>query len=333
MSATSIPYHLRTNKAVDRQVFLEMLGRLDRALHFEQEYEYLGLGGPFMDDFRLLHEVFPTMPMTSVERQVEVLKRQRFNRPHSAINFVYAELQNFIADFEPKKKVIAWLDYTSASELLDQTREIQDLLSKLPLKSVSVLKITVNANQNSAPAIPAVGTPTPSLQKRRLDSLQQRFAHLPLPPLVEADMEGPRYVEAILRVIHLSILEKTGGLPGTTFEPLYVASYADGQKMLTVAGVFGAVDVVGRVLKSCRIQQWQFFSRSWSDIRGIGVPELSSRERLFIRQMLPGLRANARQIRQKLRFDLADTAEESEKLLKQYIAFYRHLPFFERISF
>jgi hypothetical protein len=333
VSAGSLPYHLRTNKAVDRQIFLEMLGRLDRTLHFEQDYEYLGLGGPFMDDFRLLHEAFPTMPMTSVEREPEVLKRQRFNRPHSAIKFVYAELQDFIADYKPQKKVIAWLDYTSARELLNQTREIQDLLSKVPSGSVSVLKFTVNAYQNVAPAIPPEGNPPPSLQQRRLASLQQRFAHLPLDPLAEADMEGPLYAKTILRVLHLSILEKIGGLPGTTFEPLYVASYADGQKMLTLAGAFGETDAVNRALKSCRIQQWQFFSKSWSDIREIGVPELSSRERLFIRQMLPGLRANARQIRQKLRFNLAETSEESEKLLKQYIAFYRHLPFFERVSF
>ena len=131
----------------------------------------------------------------------------------------------------------------------------------------------------------------------------------------------------------LSILEKLQDLPGFDFQPLCIFAYADGQKMLTVSGLFGTEDEINRVIGATRLNQWPFFNQSWSRLREIGVPELSSRERLFIRQLLPGMRSNRRQIRKKLRFNVAETPEESDELLGQYLNFYRHLPFFERIFF
>ena len=53
MSAgSSLPYRLRPNKAVDRELFLSLLMRLAPALSLEK-YHYVGLGGPFLEDFRL----------------------------------------------------------------------------------------------------------------------------------------------------------------------------------------------------------------------------------------------------------------------------------------
>jgi hypothetical protein len=328
VSATTIPYQLRTNKAIERQLFLELLSRLDRALHFQQKYEYIGLGGPFMEDFRILHDSFPGLPMISIERESEVLKRQQFNRPHSAITFKRIDVTAFVQTYRPERKLIAWLDYTAASELLDQTREFQDLLSKAP--SVSVLKITVNANAASAPA---AGEATLPIQRRRYQSLCERFGHLPLNWFNEGCVVARRYPDTILRIVELSVLEKLKDLPGFDFQPLCVFSYADGQRMLTITGLFGESEAIKQVIRSSRLAQWYFFNPTWSHYREIGVPELSSRERLFIRQLLPGMRSNRRQIRNKLRFDVGDTPEESDELLDQYLSFYRHLPYFERIVF
>jgi hypothetical protein len=40
-------------------MFLELLTWLDAALGISRDYEYVGFGGPQMEDFRLLHESFP----------------------------------------------------------------------------------------------------------------------------------------------------------------------------------------------------------------------------------------------------------------------------------
>ena len=53
--ASSLPYKLRPNKAVDRELFLSLLCRLGAHLMVER-YKYIGLGGPFLEDFRLLHK-------------------------------------------------------------------------------------------------------------------------------------------------------------------------------------------------------------------------------------------------------------------------------------
>ena len=46
MSAgSSLPYRLRPNKAVDRELFLSLLTRLAPKLSLEK-YHYVGLGGP-----------------------------------------------------------------------------------------------------------------------------------------------------------------------------------------------------------------------------------------------------------------------------------------------
>jgi hypothetical protein len=61
-------YHLRTNKAVERLLFIELLRRLDRALSRPiAQYKYVGLGGPYLEDFNLLHATFGNNEMTSLE--------------------------------------------------------------------------------------------------------------------------------------------------------------------------------------------------------------------------------------------------------------------------
>ena len=81
----NLPYQLRPNKAVERLIFVDLLSRLDSWIQIGRDYDYFGFGGPQMEDFRLLHERFPQMKMVSLEREREVLKRQKFNNPHTNV--------------------------------------------------------------------------------------------------------------------------------------------------------------------------------------------------------------------------------------------------------
>ncbi len=51
-------YHLRTNKAIDRFTFIEAIRRMASPKELS-ECTYYGFGGPYLEDFRLLHESFP----------------------------------------------------------------------------------------------------------------------------------------------------------------------------------------------------------------------------------------------------------------------------------
>ena len=69
MSAgSSLPYRLRPNKAVDRELFLSLLMRLAPKLALEK-YHYVGLGGPFLEDFRLVHGRLGIAKMTCIETE------------------------------------------------------------------------------------------------------------------------------------------------------------------------------------------------------------------------------------------------------------------------
>jgi len=65
MSGTSIPYHLRQNKAIDRYAFLELLSRIDRFCNIT-EYSYIGFGGHSLEDFKYVHSRFGINNMTSI---------------------------------------------------------------------------------------------------------------------------------------------------------------------------------------------------------------------------------------------------------------------------
>ena len=73
-------YHLRPNKAVDRFVLLEIIRRLEQ---FEDlaDYTYYGLGGPYLEDFRVLYEMRDDIGMVSIESKERIFKRQALSPP------------------------------------------------------------------------------------------------------------------------------------------------------------------------------------------------------------------------------------------------------------
>ena len=147
MSAGSIPYHLRPNKAVDRLLFLELCTRLAPALGIEANgYSYVGFGGPQMEDFRLLHEKFPQMSMLCIEHLENVIPRQKFNCPHTQVNFLEEAKRSgdWLKDWIPSEPVVLWFDYALKSERKEQFNEFQTLLSCAPIGSL--LRMTMNAD-------------------------------------------------------------------------------------------------------------------------------------------------------------------------------------------
>ena len=73
-TGSSLPYRLRPNKAVDRELFLSLLMRLAPKFALER-YHYVGLGGPFLEDFRMIHGRLGIAKMTCIETEEQVHKR------------------------------------------------------------------------------------------------------------------------------------------------------------------------------------------------------------------------------------------------------------------
>jgi hypothetical protein len=67
-NGSSVPYRLRPNKAVDRELFLALLVRLAATMKIEN-HQYVGLGGPFLEDFRLIHARLGINDMVCIESE------------------------------------------------------------------------------------------------------------------------------------------------------------------------------------------------------------------------------------------------------------------------
>ncbi|MGD0649718.1 MAG: O-methyltransferase [Verrucomicrobiia bacterium] len=327
MSAGSLPYHLRPNKAVERLLFVDLLERLDEAIHFEQKhYEYIGLGGPQMEDFRVLNECFQDVQMISLERDPQVLKRQKFNLPHTNVKLLPQSSEEFIMHFEPQAKLIAWLDYAEEDERVEQIAEFQTLLRNIP--ELSIVKLTLNANPENLGGTPKVGL----MAERRAKLLDQfgRFLPANLPEDAVSESKFPR---TLLQIVAASSREALSGRHDWIFQSLSAFYYRDGQQMFTATGIAGPKTAVEAVVKEARVKRWHFQNLDWSPPMNISVPELTAKERIHINQLLPKCRDDLAAIHRKLGFQLDPKLSKSKAKLRQYVTFYRHYPHFGRVAF
>jgi len=323
-----LPYQLRPNKAVERLIFLELLNRLDVALGVGTEYDYVGFGGPQMEDFRLLHEIFPKMKMLSIEREPDVLKRQRFNGPHTNVRCKLQASGDFVTRVSDRRKLVVWLDYTDANERLIQFAEFQTLLRNL--QSRSVVKLTLNAS----PATLGGSAGEPALLATRLKAFLLDFERCFPNGLEEEAMIDNNFPSALLAVVDYVSREAFSGRGDWRFQPLTFAAYADSrQQMLTVTGIVGEKTKIQSVLAVSGLADWDFSRLSWADpVVRIRVPELTLKERIFINQLLPKLAKNVATVQRRLGFLLDETQAESEEKLRNYVIFQRHYPYWGKVA-
>jgi hypothetical protein len=325
-SAGQLPYQLRPNKAVERLVFVELLRKLEPTLQLATQYRYVGFGGPQMEDFRILHASFPAMKMLSIERDAEVLKRQRFNCPHTNVRCKRQTSGDFVLSASGTHNLIVWLDYAEADERPTQIAEFQSLLQNL--KSRSIVKLTLNAEPSTLGGSPG----QPGLQAARLAAFRRDFDRCFPAGMEEEMVVSDNFPSALLTVVDYAAKEVLRA--DWRFQLLTSAAYADSrQQMMTVTGIVGSKVDLSSVLITSQLTEWEFARLSISDppVR-IRVPELTLKERIFIDQLLPRLEKQPAKVQQRLRFLLDKTRGESEEKLRSYLLFQRHYPFWGKVS-
>ena len=332
-----VPYHTRQNKAIDRQLFIDLLTRLNRFVAVKK-YRYISFGGPFFEDFKLIHSQFGIRKMISIEGNPTVFTRQRFNLPLSCIEPHLALSTEYLDSYSSEGKTIFWLDFAAANQLREQIEEFQILLSKS--NELDVLRITLNAN-------PGIFSPevvirqdgrretTEQRNERRFELLQTRLGDFMPDDAIATDMTVAKYPRILVRALEFasnSIMEGRRLKDGTYFQPLSTYVYSDlAHPMLTLTGIvlnkkqrsifFGATD----------LKRWEHASTSWGHCSLINVPALTPREKLFVDSWLPTRKTST--IQKKLKFLFADTEEESIEVLENYRRYYRYYPNFQRVIF
>lgn len=334
MSGGLVPYHQRPNKSVERYLFVELLTKINR-YRLIGPYTYVGFGGPFLEDFKLIHNYFGNKKMLSIEMDANVLKRQKFNLPLSCIKCTHQTSADFVASYSVKGNAVIWLDYASPKDVRIQVQEFESLLSKL--LTYDVVKITLNANPDTLRRHDAVDEngkreTVEERNRKRLKKLSERLDDY-LPQETTPDMMTVDGLPQVLcRVLEFAANSAMRGLGDEIFQPLTAFTYSDSShQMLTLTGIILPRAEAGDFFKDTAIKKWPLSATDWRTIHKIRLPELTVREKLFIDSYLP--RSNERLIQKKLKFLFGASEEQSLEALKSYVTFYRHYPNYHRVVF
>jgi hypothetical protein len=320
----NLPYQLRPNKAVDRLLFVDLLCQLDGTLGVGADYKYFTFGGPQLEDCRLVHERFPSMQMLSIEEEAHVLKRQRFNEPHTNVRCKLQTSSDFVSGFSSRQKAVVWLDYTKPSERRAQIAEFQTILKRVA--SHSIIRITLNAAVSSLG-----GDPGPGLQQHRLKRFLDEFDRCFPNGLGPESVTTEAFPTTLLGVIDFAAAEALRDRAEWRFQPLMTTAYADGQMMVTATGIAAPRRQIENLLRGA-ISRWPFASLNWNQPLAIEVPELTLKERIHINQLLPKHQDDPLAIQRKLGFPIEKSVEDGLRKLRNYLSFQRHYPHFARVS-
>jgi hypothetical protein len=308
-------YHLRMNKMVERLLFVDLLHRLDNILPERIDaHTYVGLGGPYLEDFNLIHGTFGNRKMISLEIDDWVVTRQRINRPHSAVELTSQSTTQFTEKFDLlNDALIVWFDY-SRQDWAEQISECCELLQKL--SPMSILKVTFSGATRKEPP------------EETATRLSETFANYG--PFEDQDVLPKKICRTLYSILEKSIADAIPDTDVRCVRTLASYIYDDGTPILTVTMIVGQLEAVRDLIQNATIRKWRFADLNWSGPKEIAVPSLGLREKLAVDQLLPD--ADAKTILQTLELQLANKAKDSTKQMNHYLQFYRQVPQFLRVA-
>lgn len=322
MSGSSLPYHLRTNKAIDRQIFFDLLNNLHMPskLHL---YKYISLGGPMLTDHQSLHYQLGLTKLESIERDEAAFSRQNFNKPFGCIDCIKTSIADYVLNFDEQEPVIVWLDYVD-TKWSQQFNECYELLSKL--KEFDVFKVTFNANPEML---------TGNSEEERLAKFKEKASSSYLSDnlIVNDVIPMDRLAQTIVDTFNSLVDDAIDAASDLEFEPLTIFRYIDNRhQMLTITGVVlpRKEDSRTDLIEKSHLTTWENLSSDWRDIHEINVPDLTFKERVVINQLLPA--DSNEELYGKLPFKLDKNDRKGLKAIANYIKYYRYMPHFQKLA-
>ena len=280
-------------------------------------YTYYGLGGPYLEDFRLLYELFPDMGMVSIEIDEETYKRQEFHRPCSTLKLELEDISNFVTNYDPDgAKSVFWLDYTDLKP--SNFNDFKTLLQIV--EPNSMVKITLRCNPNDYYLS--------KKPEREIEIFRTEFSDV----LADPDSAMPRKLEDfacfLQEMIQISAQQSLPAATALAFVPVSSFYYSDG------TGIFTLTGIVCCTCKKSDIQRvfgdWEFANLQWGPPKLIRIPSLSVKERLYLQHLLPSGSSSGEKLRQKMGYLIDDGQTQTERALDQYAAFHRYSPYILR---
>jgi hypothetical protein len=327
MSGATLAYNLRRNKYVERQLFIELLSRFSRWQEIG-DYLYIGFGGVYFEEFKLLHTRFGLKKMISLEREEWMLARQELNVPYGCITPFHGSSSDLVVNIDDYRAIgettnlLIWLDYVTPSELPTQLSEIRSLISKL--EHGDILKATFSLHPGW------LNKGSSDVLTNRLENLQSQLGSAYLAEGISiSDVTNEGLPHVYLDALKRKIAEGLAENAKLEFLPLGCYTYNDGTPMLTVTGALIDHGLQTSFDERLNLGKLEFASPQW-EIHQIEVPDMSLRERLEVDKKLDG--KTAEQIAGELAFRFEKDPEESLDLIRNYLKLYRFYPNYHRVQ-
>jgi hypothetical protein len=280
-TGSSIPYHLRLNKAVEREIFIGLLSVLYPRLQLS-DYQYIGMGGPFLEDYRAMHARLGLSKMVCIESDENTHRRQLFNTPFGGIECINSTIEEYLRTADlANDPMLIWLDYTAPSDRREQMETFISLVSNVGPRSI--LKLTLNADP--AELVRSSGPPGSELFERRLLEVQRQLGEFLAPDALAREISYRRFGQLLLRSLKYSLDRELEGT-GVSFLGFSSYSYSDGQSMVTVTGASVDDGDVESFLAETKVNQWPFYSNDWTVPEKIDLPQLSTQERIELQRAM-----------------------------------------------
>lgn len=351
------PYHLRLNKAVDRFLLIDMLRCFDN--DELSKYRYVGLGGPFLEDFKLLDSFFPQLEKISFEYEEQTFLRQEFNKPTRLIRLKHGDMiegiDSEIADNAP---VVAWYDSTQATdEIFDN---FVSLIDKVPNDSIvrvtmrvgrkgcnpnhklisalsKALRIKLNVLPIAQQEKQVLMDDVDRIVKEKIDAMTGHQGDLAaisryLPGDYQRLLNEPNGMVCVLfKAIHHAVTETFPSGCGRMFRLLNASYYSDGTRMLSVTGAVIAESEEADFIR--KFEGTAFAKAKWTeDPIQIDMPILTPKERLHLNKIVPVVKNPGRRLRKRLGFNIDPNEQTSENEMEMYNRFYRYYPMFAKVA-
>lgn len=320
-------YHLRPNKCIDRNLFVQTLIGLSRIFPIP-EYQYTGFGSYLFDDFKLLHDTLNISKMVSLEKDLNEYERAKFNLPYYCIDLKNIGSTEYISELFIEEDVhnIFWFDYVSPNDLGVQLADYATLINTL--NDGDIVRITLNAN----PASLGKCENPDELQAKRLKTLKERVPDIYFPvSAIPEDMKNKHYPLLLLKILKNITLQCLTDQPPYSpyfMLPLFASIYADGQQMLTFTGIVLDSHEKESEIKEI-LRNYPHNTFSWDNPCHIKIPPLSVREITEINKLLPNTTAR-QQLIDKFPFIFSINGGES---VDSYISYYKYYPNYHQVSF
>lgn len=324
------PYHLRTNKAVDRLLLVEVLRALDP---HGPAFTYYSLAGPFLEDLRVMDHFFPKMKLVSLESNLQTHKRQMFNQFSSRLTLLRSTLIDFLThEYDPGERDVFWLDYTDFK--YPRFEEFQVVLKAVP--AGSVVRITLRAEPEIDFEVLesrlAEGDLT-EVRQTMEKSFEEEFAKVmphPAAGTFASLKDFARMVQLMLRRAASAALDTAGS--DRDFFPVQATRYDDNTQMLSVTGVVcrrNEIQATRALLAGVR-----FADFDWNDPKEISIPALTAKECHKLENSLPvpGDQDPGEVLYSLLDYMIDNSAAATKRQLTNYALYHREYPRFVRVA-